>query len=724
VEFHMSKRVTLILVILVFSFSDVFAQVNWTGRRYVRVGDYQHFYGAWGSEYHIGVGNYEGMWWPGWYTLTDNFVTKRPLWAVKDFTDFKGNHFNVAGWGVSRSKDFQIAAPMELKQIAKFELPTIYVDGVNLTTQYEGQIDTVNPNIKPDRIVENVVNTYLGLTLKRRILAFSQQYHDDYHILEYTFINTGNVDADPEIELEGQTLKDVMVGEFTHYTTCKEAAYTVSGSQSWGSAQWISKVGETYGKPNQAEEDSLRAFFSWMGLHDRVTWDNIGGPDIEGNGRLVAPQFIGQCYLHVDTSPDDTTDDPNQPSTLGWNGNDNYPKPIGTGDDPNIISAWNRTYQFLSGEMVNGDTTDMWEQRGGATVEPMYLTDPGGAAAAIGFGPFTLEFGDSIKTVRAEGVNGLSRSMCEKIGAQWLQSYKNKSQNFDFTMPDGMVITGNYNDGGRGERTPDVFKNAWIYTGKDSILQIFSRAKRNYESGYNIPTPPPPPSTFSVTSGGDKISLVWTNEAELVNDFGGYSIYRAVGRPDTTFEKIFECGSGTDNPTVVNQYDDITAQRGFDYYYYIVSFDDGSQNSSNTNPGGSLHSSPYYTRTTRPARLKRQAGESLANIRVVPNPYHWNARDIQFGSTPGSQDKIMFLDIPGYCKIRILTERGDLIKTINHSDGSGDEVWYSNTDYRQVVVSGLYIALFEVTQDQEDPKTGEILYRKGETALRKFVIIR
>jgi len=42
----------------------------------------------------------------------------------------------------------------------------------------------------------------------------------------------------------------------------------------------------------------------------------------------------------------------------------------------------------------------------------------------------------------------------------------------------------------------------------------------------------------------------------------------------------------------------------------------------------------------------------------------------------------------------------------------------------QVVVSGLYIALFEVTQDQEDPKTGEILYRKGETALRKFVIIR
>lgn len=714
----------LLLMFLIGSAMSVFAQIPWTDRRYIRIGDYEHFYAAWGSEYSYTGEYYEGMRWPSWYSLTDNFVTKRPMWAVKDFTDVKGNEFATAGWGLSRSKNLQVAAPMELRQIAKFEPPTIYVDGVNITAPYEGEVDSVNPNIKPDRIVENVVNTYLGLTQKRRILAFSQQYHDDYHIIEYTFTNTGNIDADPDIELEGQTLRDVYVGELTHYSTCREAAYTVSGSQSWGSAQWISKRGETFGQPNQATEDSLRCFFSWMGLHERVSWDNIGGPDTDGTGRLAAPQFIGQVFIHSDAAADDTTNDPGQPATIGWNGNDNYPNMIGTGEDANKAAQWQRGYQFLAGNMINGDTTDMWEQHKDDTDEPIFLTDPGGAAAAIGYGPFTLEFGESITFVKAEGANGLSRQKSEEIGAKWLESFENQSQDMEFSMPDGSVITGNYNDGGRGERTPDRFKDAWVYTGMDSILQVFGRAKRNYEVNYDIPQPPQPPSTFSVTSGGDRIRLEWTNDAESASDFGGYRIYRAVGRPDTSFKKIFECGVGTDNPTIVNQYDDKTAQRGFSYYYYIVSFDDGSDNNSIANPGGMLHSNPYYTRTTRPARLKRQAGESLSDIRVVPNPYHWNARRLQFGTNPAEQDKIMFLDIPGYCTIRIFSERGDLVKTIEHEDGSGDESWNSNTEHRQVVVSGVYIAHFEVTQDQYDPATGDLLYKAGDTAIRKFVIIR
>jgi len=90
----------------------------------------------------------------------------------------------------------------------------------------------------------------------------------------------------------------------------------------------------------------------------------------------------------------------------------------------------------------------------------------------------------------------------------------------------------------------------------------------------------------------------------------------------------------------------------------------------------------------------------------VPNPY--NLTTLQYGE-PG-KDRIMFLNIPPICTIRIFTERGDLIKTIEHTDGSGDEAWNSVTSSRQVVVSGLYIAHFE-TPD-------------GESAIRKFVIIR
>ncbi len=70
----------------------------------------------------------------------------------------------------------------------------------------------------------------------------------------------------------------------------------------------------------------------------------------------------------------------------------------------------------------------------------------------------------------------------------------------------------------------------------------------------------------------------------------------------------------------------------------------------------------------------------------------------------------MFYNIPGICTIKIFTERGDLIETIEHTNGSGDEAWNSITSSAQTVVSGLYIVVFE-TPD-------------GQKAIRKFVVIR
>ena len=58
-------------------------------------------------------------------------------------------------------------------------------------------------------MIVNEVNTLLGITMKRKIMQWSQQYNDNYMIMEYEFINTGNADADADIELPGQTLNDV-----------------------------------------------------------------------------------------------------------------------------------------------------------------------------------------------------------------------------------------------------------------------------------------------------------------------------------------------------------------------------------------------------------------------------------------------------------------------------------------------------------------------------------
>ena len=74
-------------------------------------------------------------------------------------------------------------------------------------------------------------------------------------------------------------------------------------------------------------------------------------------------------------------------------------------------------------------------------------------------------------------------------------------------------------------------------------------------------------------------------------------------------------------------------------------------------------------------------------------------------------DRIAFYNIPGQCTIKIYTELGELIKTIEHTNGSGDEFWYQVTSSNQIVVSGIYIAVIT------DNTTGE-------KQIAKFAVIR
>jgi len=133
--------------------------------------------------------------------------------------------------------------------------------------------------------------------------------------------------------------------------------------------------------------------------------------------------------------------------------------------------------------------------------------------------------------------------------------------------------------------------------------------------------------------------------------------------------------------------------------------------------------------TNTGASLRRPFGGangnySLSAIRIVPNPYNISAKGIQYGTDNLVADQLSFFNLPPLCKISIFTDTGELIQTINHTNGSGDETWNSQTSSGQVVASGLYIAYFEVTQDYKDPQTQKLLYTKGETIYKKFIIIR
>ena len=712
-----TRRYAVIVAIAaswLYSTSSLTAQVPETQKRYVRVGTLQSRFTAYGAERAWNDVYYEGLTWPSDYNYQDNSVIERQWIGCQDFTDSKSQHWE--NYCVAFIQAFAGISlfPMQHKQTAKIDLPTVYVDGNDISAPYKGEIDEIDPNQVPDRIVTNIVNTSMGVTMTRRILAFSQQYHDNYFIKEFTFKNTGYVDATTRKVLNAP-VKGFRFGFGIRYSVSREGAFKIADGQDWGKHTWVTRRGEDYAQHvnDKLTEASpipqwLRAGFCWAGQSAVNSFDNIGGPARTTDGRLCAPQFAGIVTLHVDKSTTNKADDPSQPNTLGWHAGDTYP---GLGDMTiGTLPYHIDLYKMLSGVPYKGlgnPTERMDEVYMATKPDPWNIHgDGGGTNLWINYGPFDLNPGDSVVIVMAEGVAGLNRDACWQIGRRWKQAYDNSNDKGPFVLPNGSTTT-----------DKDVYKDAWVYTGKDSIMQTFSRAKRNYDLGYQIPQPPLPPPLVDVTSGGDRISLAWDpSPSKNSPGFGGYKIFRATGKPDTTYTEIASVGPGT------TMFDDVTAQRGFSYYYYISAYSDGSNNTSGgPNPAGILLSSRFYTKTNQPAYLRRKAGESLSGIRIVPNPYNIAAADMQY---PGEPDKIMFLNIPGHCLIRIYTENGDLVNTISHENGSGDETWNSNTSSRQVVVSGVYIVHFSVTQDYLDPQTNQLKYKKGDTAYQKLIIIR
>ncbi len=82
-----------------------------------------------------------------------------------------------------------------------------------------------------------------------------------------------------------------------------------------------------------------------------------------------------------------------------------------------------------------------------------------------------------------------------------------------------------------------------------------------------------------------------------------------------------------------------------------------------------------------------QAEANMENIHVVPNPYLANAR---WEQDKGDR-KLQFVDLPGKCTIRIYTLAGELIRTIEHTDGTGATNWNMTSESGRGIASGVYL---------------------------------
>ncbi len=703
------RKIVLIFMIPLFVSTLLADETRW-----ISIGMLQNWFSSGGCEIEVGrrhqiPDQQDGFIYPALYEMQDVQAAKGLWIGSKNYPDPLSGvtyDYKVVHCGpriLDESSEFM---PQEFKLIGKFDHPAVFVDGTPASeTYFRDAVDEIDPNLKADRMLYNKVNTSIGITLTRKVYGYSQGDHDEYFMYDFKLENTGIYDSDGNSHNE--TLTDMVL--FLQYRwamtsyACAYGYYWTPQSATWGHNTVNEVLHNTFG-------DDYNAAYAFHGLHSKYQGNNIGGPNLGGgtkpaNGFLGASQFPGVLVLHADQSPSDPSNDVSQFDFAShfWSDHD-----ITQPNDQFNPAKMSTEYQFMTSDLPEIDQTHAaklgFEHNAGWQDAPFGGTENadeyqdaggGGISQGIGFGPYNLSPGDSIHIVVAECIGDISWEKKINVGYKW---YKEETP---YILPDGNETT-----------DKNEYKDAWVFTGKDSLFRAFDRAEATWSAGLTVDPAPPPPETFEVNSGGDRISLEWANNAEEYDHFGGYRIYRQVGTADTTFELIHECGLGTGNE-LINLYEDRTAQRGFDYFYYVTAFDDGTVNT--TIPGKTIESSLFWTRTIEPAYLRRLPGDNLENIRLVPNPFNIKARPFQFGQS--GLDRLMFYNLPPKCKIRIYTERGDLIKTINHTDNSGDEAWDSVTSSRQMIVSGVYIAHIEVTETDVD-------FKKGDTVIKKFIVIR
>ncbi|MDD5765029.1 MAG: hypothetical protein PHW79_02080 [Candidatus Marinimicrobia bacterium] len=734
IELHIISAILCVgLVFMTLDVSTAYsAEAKW-----IKVSNIHSFFQSYGSEPEEAfiLEQQAGMRWPAFYAIQD-CQAARGMWiGLTNYTDVVANNkvysHKVVHCGPRPRTEIEENEfmPVTFKLVGRMAHSDVYVDGEPATPLvYDDIVEEYDPSMGADRMLYTKVNTEVGITFTKKIYAFSQQYNDNYFIYDFTFKNTGicsKADATGAIQTHQQTLQDVYFHWQYRNAVSKEgnvegAVIDYVGDPGWGtprSMRWgihcmnhvigidpvnpsmagklFTGVTDMGGDKLDDDGNTIRAFYSWGGRHSGVSYDNIGSPNYQGykaDGRMGASQFIGVATIHADKSVSDKSDDPYQPAMT---------RKIESNDKATLTNTqWDedRMTEEYQGWMSSGHPTKTQaEEVGAGFADQTAGVGGGGFSQAIAFGPYTMAPGDSIHIVMAEGIAGISREKNLSIGRNWYSVVKDK-KTVNVTLADGTMKSIS------SETDANNYKDAWVYTAEDSLIQTYRRAISLYKNGLSLgdETPPDPPSTFEVESQGNRIYLKWTTNAETHPRFEGYKIYRALGAEDSTYYLIGDLNKSDGN--LAAEFSDFTAVRGQSYYYYVVSYDNGSTNT--ISPGYPLHSSPFYTRTNKAAFLRKPPADDMSEIRIVPNPYNIRNRNLQYS---GEYNKIMFLNLPVECKIRIFTERGDLIYTINHY-GSGDNRWDLITSSRQIVVSGVYIATFE-TPD-------------GKVAYQKFVIIR
>ena len=602
--------------------------------------------------------------------------------------------------------------PYMITEHRRFKPPEVevFADGVWQidSRRYE---EVVDPSLPCDEMIVNRYKASPGLDVVCRSYSLSNQNNDDYIIFERTYTFTGDNDQDPELEVNTDY---GLHGLYFVIGYCMQTAGGTYISYSrWyeeGMDEWTNyeEVPSTL-VPGSRD---LVVSYSWDGDHPGVvefepgdgggpngSFDDTGDPrwGYGSGGRIPMPsaEFVSATYngfavLHADQSASIKSDDVTQPYSIISN-----------------VSIYN-----LWGDDFGGQYGSLWDWansglREGIDKTPGWPDNPDELEGDYPFqaiGPYDMALGDSIKIVHVLSSKGISRDLSISKGLEWRSWYRGEA----------------------GATFDDAAKNNLLATGRDSLFEALDRAAWAWSRGMDVPDPLPAPN-LKVISGPNRIDLEWEDMSDVgdpdtgVPDLDHYNIYRKRGSYlEDTDEELRESGVHerwqfiTSVPASQTTYSDENVIRGEAYHYAVTAVDDGTQNTTGLFPGQKLESSRYKNRNYIPAKAFQPGEDNTENILIVPNPFISGADDFNF--LGNRSNTILFVNLPPYCTLSIYTVTGDLIKKIDHVDGSADAEWDLITQSNQYVASGIYILRISDATYLDGSKLPD--------TIEKFVVVR
>jgi len=649
--------------------------------------------------------NFSASYGPGTFSATNCYAPKveagNVLWQTYPYVTYTtyGN--------ASIDPGDIVTVPMT--NFVRWQLPTNYAKGINVQiTKHWGTPDASKMiGTTADQVVEVTTENIMGMEVHRKLFAWSQQYHDNYVVCDYTITNRS-----------GKTFTDFWLRMSEAYTGINRAVGSkpeIPSVERPSSRAWAHYYGA---KP----DDSLRVFYEYSADDPDSPGDQMGYPVYTQDGRLMASDIPFLAILHASkepyVDPANDIDDPKQPSmTAYYNGERISYTPMpdelqaGLPGESSANIGWGIVTGLAPGfqeQEIEGQYEGTHHRKNSDEMGSLDYTCLGYGfdknhvwnRRYMSFGGYAeFKNGESIHIVFATGYCGLGLKKAKEVGEKWLDG--------SIENPPGIPNprTGFFpeNFAFSKDATPkDKIKDRWISTVIDSVHKAVSRAKWNFDKKWQIPMAPPP-TNQDVMGSGAGVEITWSNpEAEDLPNFDGYRIMRSLGYADTVF---FEEVHRTDaaDKKAEHHWADPSVVFGSSYYYYVQAGVKVAENDANAYPstrGKTLWSGRMWSTTYNPVDSERLYHPDMDSIRIVPNPYNlkdplWTGYGLDDIDDPR---RIMFFNLPKECTIKIFTENLDLVKTIEHTEfpvSTGYEKWDMLTENQQAIASGVYIVVFQ-----------------------------